>query len=66
VFVVGDDWTGRFDYLKEQNVTVVYFPYGMGISSTGLKEKIYKNYEVMKQKVRLYKAFCLIQTMRGP
>jgi len=50
VFVVGDDWTGRFDYLKEQNVTVVYFPYGMGISSTGLKEKIYKNYEVMKQK----------------
>jgi choline-phosphate cytidylyltransferase/glycerol-3-phosphate cytidylyltransferase len=50
VFVVGDDWTGRFDYLKEQNVSVVYFPYGMGISSTGLKEKIYKNYEVMKQK----------------
>jgi len=66
VFVVGDDWTGRFDYSKEQNVTVVYFPYGMGISSTGLKEKIYKNFEVMKQKVRLYKAFCLIQTMRGP
>jgi glycerol-3-phosphate cytidylyltransferase len=50
VFVVGDDWTGRFDYLKEQSVSVVYFPYGIGISSTGLKEKIYKNYEVMKQK----------------
>jgi len=50
VFVVGDDWTGRFDYLKEQNVSVVYFPYGMGINSTDLKEKIYKNYEVMKQK----------------
>jgi choline-phosphate cytidylyltransferase/glycerol-3-phosphate cytidylyltransferase len=50
VFVVGDDWTGRFDYLKEQNVSVVYFPYGIGVSSTGLKEKIYKNYEVMKQK----------------
>jgi len=50
VFVVGDDWTGKFDYLKEQNVSVVYFPYGAGISSTSLKEKIYKNYEVMKQK----------------
>jgi len=50
VFVVGDDWTGRFDYLKEQKVSVVYFPYGVGRSSTNLKKKIYKNYELMKQK----------------
>ncbi|MDR2924317.1 MAG: hypothetical protein LBU85_13400, partial [Treponema sp.] len=50
VFVVGDDWTGKFDYLREQKVSVVYFPYGTGISSTNLKERIYKNYESMKQK----------------
>jgi choline-phosphate cytidylyltransferase/glycerol-3-phosphate cytidylyltransferase len=50
VFVVGDDWAGKFDYLKEQQVSVVYFPYGAGISSTNLKDRIYKNYEKMKGK----------------
>jgi choline-phosphate cytidylyltransferase/glycerol-3-phosphate cytidylyltransferase len=50
VFVVGDDWTGKFDYLKEQQVSVVYFPYGRGISSTSLKERIYKNFEEMMKK----------------
>jgi choline-phosphate cytidylyltransferase/glycerol-3-phosphate cytidylyltransferase len=50
VFVVGDDWTGKFDYLKEQGVTVVYFPYGRGVTSTNLKEHIYARYEEMKAK----------------
>jgi choline-phosphate cytidylyltransferase/glycerol-3-phosphate cytidylyltransferase len=50
VFVVGDDWTGKFDYLKELGVSVVYFPYGKGITSTNLKEKIYKKYSKMKEK----------------
>lgn len=50
VFVVGDDWTGKYDYLKELGVTVVYFPYGKGVSSSGLKEKIYNNYEKLKNK----------------
>ncbi|MDR1256439.1 MAG: adenylyltransferase/cytidyltransferase family protein [Spirochaetaceae bacterium] len=50
VFVVGDDWTGKFDYLKEQKVSVVYFPYGNGISSTNLKEKIYEKYSLMKER----------------
>ena len=50
VFVVGDDWTGKYDYLKEQGVDVVYFPYGAGVSSTSLKERIYENYEQMKRK----------------
>jgi len=48
VFVVGDDWTGKFDYLKEQGVTVVYFPYGKGVTSTNLKEQIYTRYAEMK------------------
>lgn len=50
VFVVGDDWTGKYDYLKEMGVTVVYFPYGKGVSSSSLKEKIYSNYEALKRK----------------
>ena len=45
VFVVGDDWAGKYDYLEELGVTVVYFPYGRSCSSTSLKEKIYNNYQ---------------------
>ena len=50
VFVVGDDWTGKYDYLKEMGVTVVYFPYGKGVSSSSLREKIYSNYEKLNHK----------------
>ena len=48
VFVVGDDWTGKYDYLKEQGVDVVYFPYGKGVSSTNLKQRIYDRYEKLQ------------------
>jgi choline-phosphate cytidylyltransferase/glycerol-3-phosphate cytidylyltransferase len=50
IFVVGDDWTGKYDYLKELGVTVVYFPYGKGISSSNLKKKIYDSYAKMQEK----------------
>ncbi len=50
VFVVGDDWSGKYDYLKEQGVDVVYFPYGDGVSSSTLKKRIYDSYEQMKKK----------------
>ena len=50
VFVVGDDWTGKFDYLKDLGVDVVYFPYGKGVSSTNLKKRIYENFEKLKEK----------------
>lgn len=50
IFVVGDDWTGKYDYLKDQGVQVCYFPYGDGISSSSLKKRIYENYERIKQK----------------
>lgn len=51
VFVVGDDWVGKYDYLKEQGVDVVYFPYGAGISSSKLKKRIYDNYQKLQNKV---------------
>ena len=40
IFVVGDDWEGNFDELKKTGIEVYYFPRGVGISSSKLKEKI--------------------------
>jgi len=50
VFVVGDDWVGKYDYLEGMGVTVIYTPYGNGISSTSLKKKIASRYEKMKKR----------------
>jgi choline-phosphate cytidylyltransferase/glycerol-3-phosphate cytidylyltransferase len=44
IFVVGDDWKGKYDYLRDLGVKVFYFPYGSGVSSSNLKEKIYNQY----------------------
>jgi choline-phosphate cytidylyltransferase/glycerol-3-phosphate cytidylyltransferase len=44
-FVVGDDWYGKYDYLKDLGVQVFYFPYGTGVSSSSLKKTIYDSYE---------------------
>ena len=51
VFVVGDDWTGKYDYLRELGVTVFYFPYGSGLSSTAIKKEIIERYDEMKSKI---------------
>lgn len=51
VFVVGDDWTGKYDYLKELGVTVFYFPYGDGVSSTKIKEDILGKYQELKNRI---------------
>lgn len=49
-FVIGDDWYGKYNYLKELGVEVYYMPYGMGVSSTNLKKKIYEQYNNMVKK----------------
>jgi len=51
-FVVGDDWVGKYDYLKDLGVQVFYFPYGSGVSSSSLKKTIYDSYEKSLQKER--------------
>ena len=51
VFVVGDDWTGKYDYLKELGVTVFYFPYGDGLSTTSIKKEIVERYDEIKSKI---------------
>ena len=44
IFVVGDDWKGKYDYLRDLGVKVFYFPYGAGVSSSNLKSQIAKQY----------------------
>lgn len=43
-FVVGDDWNGKYDYLKDLGVQVFYFPYGTGVSSSKIRETIHDSY----------------------
>lgn len=40
VFVMGDDWKGKFDFLKEY-CDVVYLPRTVGISTTKIKHDLY-------------------------
>ncbi len=39
VFVMGDDWEGKFDFLKDQ-CEVIYLPRTEGISTTQIKKEI--------------------------
>ena len=41
VFVMGDDWAGKFDFLKDY-CEVVYLPRTENISTTMIKEKLNK------------------------
>jgi len=50
IFVVGDDWRGKYDYLRDLGVKVFYFPYGAGVSSSNLKERIYEQYRSLIDK----------------
>lgn len=47
-FVVGDDWVGKYDYLRDLGIEVFYFPYGDGVSSSKLKEEIFLKYQELK------------------
>ncbi len=51
VFVVGDDWKGKYDYLSELGVSVFYFPYGEGSSSTAIKKRILERYNEITTKI---------------
>ncbi len=42
-FVIGDDWAGKFDFLKEEGAEVVYLPRTPEISSTQIKKDIAEN-----------------------
>ncbi|MCH5162009.1 MAG: glycerol-3-phosphate cytidylyltransferase [Clostridiales bacterium] len=40
VFVIGDDWAGKFDFLKDVGVEVVYLPRTPQVSTTQIKYEI--------------------------
>lgn len=40
-FVMGDDWQGKFDFLKDTGVEVVYLSRTPEISTTQIKEDLY-------------------------
>lgn len=42
VFVMGDDWTGEFDFLKDY-CEVIYLPRTDGISTTKIKNDLHLN-----------------------
>ena len=41
-FVIGDDWVGKFDYLKKEGVEVGYLSRTPGISTTQIKNDLNK------------------------
>jgi glycerol-3-phosphate cytidylyltransferase len=42
IFVMGDDWEGKFDYLKEY-CKVIYLPRTRGISTTKIKDDLFRH-----------------------
>lgn len=40
-FVMGDDWKGKFDFLEEEGVEVVYLPRTPEISTTRIKNDLH-------------------------
>ena len=39
-FVIGDDWEGKFDFLKDEGCEVVYLPRTPEISTTKIKSEL--------------------------
>ena len=42
VFVMGDDWEGKFDFLREEGAEVVYLPRTPEVSTTQIKQDLGK------------------------
>ena len=45
IFTVGSDWYGKFDYLKDEGVEVIYLPRTPEISTTQIKEDLHHTEE---------------------
>ncbi|MFT8322874.1 MAG: glycerol-3-phosphate cytidylyltransferase [Bacillus sp. (in: firmicutes)] len=41
IFVMGDDWEGKFDFLKD-HCEVIYLPRTVGISTSQIKKDLFK------------------------
>jgi len=61
IFVIGEDWKGKFDFLKEY-CEVVYLPRTKGISTTQLKKSLTSFLKIPKED--LLKAFEIIEQLK--
>lgn len=61
IFVIGEDWKGKFDFLKEY-CEVVYLPRTKGISTTQLKKSLTNFLKIPKED--LLKAFEIIEQLK--
>ena len=43
IFVIGDDWKGKFDFLLDEGVEVVYLPRTPKVSTTQIKHSLCKS-----------------------
>ncbi len=62
IFAMGDDWEGKFDFLKEY-CEVLYLPRTSNISSTDLKQQLHKISEINIQDIN--KAFEILQRLKS-
>ena len=44
IFAIGDDWKGKFDFLKD-DCQVIYLSRTQGISSSGLKQEVAERFK---------------------
>ncbi len=42
IFVMGDDWEGKFDFLREEGAEVIYLPRTPDISTTQIKSDLHR------------------------
>ncbi len=61
IFAIGEDWKGKFDYLKEY-CEVVYLPRTKDISTTKLKKSLANFLSIPKED--LIKAFEILETLK--
>lgn len=61
IFAIGNDWEGKFDFLKE-HCDVVYLERTQGISSTQIKQTL-KTFSVSKDEI--LKAFDILEQLKS-
>ena len=50
-FVIGEDWKGKFDFLKDEGVDVVYLPRTPEVSTTQIKNDLSNNNDTDFKKI---------------
>jgi len=61
IFVMGEDWKGRFDFLKEY-CEVIYLPRTEGVSTTQLKKSLTNFFQISKED--LLKSFEIVEQLK--